>query len=116
MNPNFFGQTAVYDSGQYHTEPSCKKSKKSLEPFLRKTGNQLLTVTSWNDLLNVSHIIYVLEWIGPFPKYRKFWKCQQATRILLASKKKGLKKGKLRYMKPVIVSKETENMQHTKAP
>ena len=41
MNPNFFGQTAVYDSGQYRTEPSCKKAKKSLEPFLRKTGNQL---------------------------------------------------------------------------
>ena len=43
MNRYFFGQTAVYDLGQYRTEPSCKKAKKSLEPFLRKTGNQLLT-------------------------------------------------------------------------
>ena len=41
MNRYFFGQTAVYDSGQYRTEPSCKKAKKSLEPFLRKTANQL---------------------------------------------------------------------------
>ena len=41
MNRNFFGKTAVYISGHYHTEPSCKKAKKSLEPFLRKTGNQL---------------------------------------------------------------------------
>ena len=40
MKGNFFGKTAVHVSGPYSKELSCKKSKKSLEPFLRKTGNQ----------------------------------------------------------------------------
>ena len=52
MNRNFFGQTAVYDSGQYRTEPSCKKAKKSLEPFLRKIANQLT-----NYQLSITRVI-----------------------------------------------------------
>ena len=39
MNQNFFGKTAVYISGPYSKELSCKKAKKSLELFLRKTGD-----------------------------------------------------------------------------
>ena len=39
MNRNFFGQTAVHVSSSYHVEHLCKKSKKSLEPFLRKAGD-----------------------------------------------------------------------------
>ena len=35
---SFFGKTAVNGSCPYSYEPSCKKSRKSLEPFLRKTG------------------------------------------------------------------------------
>ena len=38
-NEFFFGKTAVYVSCPYSDELSCKKSRKSLEPFLRKTGN-----------------------------------------------------------------------------
>ena len=38
----FFGKTAVYDSCPYSKELPCKKSRKSLEPFLRKTGNYQL--------------------------------------------------------------------------
>ena len=41
MNWIFFGKTAVHVSCPYSKELSCKKSKKSLEPFLKKTGNQL---------------------------------------------------------------------------
>ena len=36
---NFFGKTAVYVSCPYSDEHSCAKAKKSLEPFLRKTGD-----------------------------------------------------------------------------
>ena len=43
MKMNFFGKTAMHVSCSYSKELSCKKSKKSLEPFLKKTGNQLLT-------------------------------------------------------------------------
>ena len=37
----FFGKTAVYVSCPYGKELSCKKSRKSLEPFLWRTGNRL---------------------------------------------------------------------------
>ena len=37
MNRYFFGKTAVHVSSPYSKELSCKKSKKSLEPFSRKT-------------------------------------------------------------------------------
>ena len=35
----FFGKTLSWVSSPYSKELSCKKSKKSLEPFSRKTGN-----------------------------------------------------------------------------
>ena len=35
----FPGKTAVYVSCPYSKELSCKKLEKSLEPFLRKTGD-----------------------------------------------------------------------------
>ena len=50
MNRNFFGKTAVHVSCPYSKELSWKKSKKSLEPFLRKAGNQLLTING-SDLM-----------------------------------------------------------------
>ena len=40
MIQHFFWKTAVYVSCPYSKELSCKKLRKSLEPFLRKTGNQ----------------------------------------------------------------------------
>ena len=67
----FTENRALSVSSFYRCVTSCKKSKKSLEPFLRKTPTQptnqpttpagaqltLRTVTSWNDWLNVSHVI-----------------------------------------------------------
>ena len=40
MNKNFPGKTAVHVSSPYSKEHSCKKSKKSLERFSGKIGNQ----------------------------------------------------------------------------
>ena len=57
MIKNFPRKTAVYVSYPYSVELSCRKAKKSLEPFSRKTRATLPTVTSWNDWLNVSHVI-----------------------------------------------------------
>ena len=67
----FTENRALSVSSFYRCVTSCKKSKKSLEPFLRKMTNHLTnqltipagaqltlrTVTSWNDWLNVSHVI-----------------------------------------------------------
>ena len=36
MIRNFFGQTAGQVSSYYYAETSCKKAKKSLEPFFEK--------------------------------------------------------------------------------
>ena len=43
MTQNFFGETVVYFSCLHRAEPSCKKPKKSLEPFLRTCVHKLPT-------------------------------------------------------------------------
>ena len=60
MKGNFFGKTAVHVSCSYSKELLCKNSNKSLEAFLRKLGNQLLTAT-WPEghWLNVRHFHHV---------------------------------------------------------
>ena len=51
-NLSFFGKNAVYVSCRYSPEPSYKISRKSLEPFLRKTGNyQLFPTTNSRDVI-----------------------------------------------------------------
>ena len=47
--PDFFGPTTEYLSSSYHTELSCKKSIKSLEPFLSKIEDyQILTTNHYH--------------------------------------------------------------------
>ena len=84
MNRNFFGKTAVSLCSPYSKELSCKESRKSLEPFSRKSSMSLFFGTFHHFLLHNSNSRFFLK--NPktlfFFNYRILTPCKKSEKSL----------------------------------